>query len=139
MTVADGPIAAGGTDQTGVVDSRIFVSGSSSFDPDGGTLSYSWLFTDQPVGSSISLEDANSAEASFVPDFAGFYFVRLVVNDGRLDSEPDILLVQILSDPTGEGSGEGDDNEAPTLNLIGDRTVTEGDTLTFTVSRTDPG
>jgi hypothetical protein len=61
------------------------VSGSTSYDPDGDTITYAWTLT-KPVGSASTLTGATSVTASFTPDVAGTYTVSLVVNDGLLNS-----------------------------------------------------
>lgn len=86
------PIANAGSDRTATVGSGISITGSGS-DADGDTLSYSWTLTSQPNGSSVSLLGASNASARFTPDAVGDYTLRLVVNDGTVDSTPDSVIV----------------------------------------------
>jgi hypothetical protein len=93
-------------------------------DPDGGALTYS--ATGLPTGASFT--PATGAFA-WTPtyDQAGTYSgVRFTVSDGSLTDYEDIII-------TVTGT-----NRAPVLNAIGNRSVTEGQLLTFTIAATDP-
>lgn len=94
------PVAAlSPASQRSVVGAVIRVDGRSSYDPEGAALTYTWSFTQVPIGSeldntSFRLQDGGEA-ATFVPDVAGTYVVRLVVNDGQFDSNPAEALTSI--------------------------------------------
>lgn len=82
------PIANAGTDQSIQLGAAVQVDGSGSSDPDQypDPLSYTWSITSVPAGSTItsaSISNANIANASFIPDVAGVYLVRLDVSDGE--------------------------------------------------------
>lgn len=67
--------------------STVTVDASASFDPDSlpAPLSYSWSLVYVPNSSTLTGADivnANGAIATFVPDRAGRYVLRLDVNDG---------------------------------------------------------
>ena len=100
------------------------VSGS---DPDGDSLTYN--VENLPAGASF---DSNTGEFNWTPgyDQAGAYAnILFTVTDGGTpslsDSEPVTISV-------------GDVNRVPVLNSIGDKSVNEGDVLTFRVSGSDP-
>jgi len=94
VTVANrAPIADAGVDRTVDTGVTVVLDGSGSSDPDGDTLAYAWTIASAPAGSTAALADPNSARPSFVPDVAGAYVVRLVVNDGTLDSPADTTTV----------------------------------------------
>jgi hypothetical protein len=55
--------------------------GSGSSDPESDTLSYAWITTMQPVGSTATLTGANTDIPTLVPDLEGDYEVTLTVSD----------------------------------------------------------
>lgn len=71
-----------------IKDVLINLSGSSSTDPEGDTLTYLWSVTTRPTGSVAALSSTTSATPTFTPDVAGNYNIRLIVNDGALSSPP---------------------------------------------------
>jgi RHS repeat-associated protein len=87
------PTADAGTDQQARVGDRVQLDGTSSSDPEGDTLTYSWTLHTRPAGSVASLDDSGSATPSFRIDVAGTYVVELVVDDGSLSSDPDSARV----------------------------------------------
>lgn len=50
-----------------------------------------------PSGSTTLLSGAETATPSFVADLPGVYSVKLIVNDGLVDSDPDYVTVTALS------------------------------------------
>ena len=72
--------------------------GSDSYDPDGGTLSYSWSMTAQPAGSGVSLPGGSGPNRTgFYPDLAGTYTAQLVVtNDSGVSSAPCIAELEVV-------------------------------------------
>ncbi len=80
------PNAHAGSAQTVSAGSTVNLDGTGSRDPEGDTLTYSWVLVSRPAGSSASLSNALSARPSFVADVAGTYVASLVVSDGRLSS-----------------------------------------------------
>ena len=80
---ADGPyLVAVGADVT--------FDGSASFDPDGDSLTETWTADGGTVVDNLYTAG----------DFPGIYDVTLVVNDGTVDSAPDMTTV-VVYDPTG--------------------------------------
>ena len=82
------PIANAGADQALQLGAAVMLNGTASNDPDQypDALSYAWSITSVPAGSAItstSITNANMANASFIPDVAGVYLVRLDVSDGE--------------------------------------------------------
>src|SRR4030095_14059553 len=82
------PVANGGPDQTVLVDATVQLDGSKSHDVDGDTLTFRWAFTTVPTGSTATLVNPTLVNPTFVVDKPGTYVVRLMVNDGILDSVP---------------------------------------------------
>lgn len=122
------PIANAGADQTSPVGAEVILNGSSSSDPDGDALSYSWAFISRPDGSDISLENAKSATSSFTPDVIGHYTVELTVSDGHAEASARVNVNVTLESgvessilhvsPTGDDHDEGSVDEP--LETIGE-------------------
>lgn len=87
------PISNAGADQTVYVAQAVTLDGSGSTDPDGQSLRYTWSFVSRPAGSSATLSSPSTVRPVFTPDREGDYVVRLVVNDGIVDSAPDTVLI----------------------------------------------
>lgn len=56
---------------------------SSSFDPDGGDLTYQWKLIASPIGGSASFQNQGNGFASFTPTRAGAYGAELIVQDSQ--------------------------------------------------------
>lgn len=83
------PVADAGPDQTVTVGSTVMLNGSGSSDIDSPAdpLLFRWELVSKPDGSTAVLDDVNSITPSLVADQLGVYRVRLVVNDGLVDSD----------------------------------------------------
>ncbi|MGB3466423.1 MAG: PKD domain-containing protein, partial [Cyclobacteriaceae bacterium] len=75
------------------LDENVTLDGTSSFDSDGGDLSYSWSFTAIPTGSTASIANADQATASFTTDVAGNYVVTLTVSDGDDTATDEVTIL----------------------------------------------
>ena len=94
----------------------------SATDADGDDLSYS--AADLPTGATFSNQEFSWTPTS---DQTGSHTVTFTVSDGTLeDSETITITVSAVST-----------NQAPVLASIGDRSVAEGGSLSFTISATD--
>jgi hypothetical protein len=91
------PVADAGDNQSGIVGNVIYFDGSSSFDANGDSVTYSWTVVVKPEGSAAVLVNPYSATASIQPDEHGEYIVGLTVNDGLLGSLPDTAAVTVIS------------------------------------------
>jgi hypothetical protein len=100
------PVADAGAAVTQPADLAVQLNGSGSSDPDAGdTLTYKWSFYVVPAGSELTtrekpFSDNNTATATaptFNPDRVGTYVVQLVVNDGKVDSSPDNVVITITA------------------------------------------
>ncbi len=112
------PVAHAGLDQTILVSQQAFLDGTGSTDANGDALTYTWTLTTQPTGSTTTLDDPNSATPSFTVDQAGAYTIVLVVSDGLLSSEADVVIIAT-------------DNSAPVANAGPDHQVRAGTTVTL--------
>lgn len=70
---------------------------STSSDADKDPLTFKWTLK-AAAGSAAKLSDATSGKPTFTADKAGVYDVALIVNDGKIDSEPFGLAITV-SDP----------------------------------------
>lgn len=74
------PVAAvNGPSFVGAAGSAITLRGGGSYDPAGGTLIYGWVLDTRPVGSSATLSNSSTVNASFTPDVDGHYGATLTV------------------------------------------------------------
>lgn len=75
-----------GPDRKAVVGEQVTLDGRASSASDGRDVSYRWILN-APPGSQAVLDDTTSATPTFVPDVAGFYTARLVVDDDATTSD----------------------------------------------------
>lgn len=94
------PVANAGIYQSTNVGSTVNLDGSQSYDTNLDPLTYRWSFVSRPAGSNAVLTNANTVQASFTADVSGTFVVSLVVNDGRLDSDPSNIMVVATSNPS---------------------------------------
>ena len=94
------PVANAGPDQSVILGATVSLDGLAASDADSDPLSYTWSATVIPSGSSIAaLTDPTSTQPSFTPDVVGLYVIQLIVNDGKVDSDPDTATVTVDSRP----------------------------------------
>ena len=87
------PIARTDGDKSLEIGKAGQLDGTPSSDPDGDHLTYSWAIASAPKGSTARLANTTSAKPSFTPDIGGSYAVRLVVNDGKVDSAAELVTI----------------------------------------------
>ncbi|MBN1905891.1 MAG: hypothetical protein JW927_12420 [Deltaproteobacteria bacterium] len=107
------PTANAGADQTIKTNTAATLNGSSSSDADNDPITYSWTM-ESPEGSSASLTNPTSSEPYFTPDIDGVYTLTLIVNDGKVSSAPDTVVITAVS------------NFPPVANAGPDQTVSTG-------------
>ncbi len=129
------PVAEAGPAQNVTIPATVTLDGSGSFDPNGSALGYTWTFASRPTGSTATLNAPTTVNPTFSPDLPGQYLVRLVVNDGSLDSSPDTVLITASSDnsaPIANAGPAQDVEVGETATLDGSAsTDDDGDTLTY--------
>jgi hypothetical protein len=89
------PIANAGPDQQSVPGSVIVLDGGRSNDADDDALSFSWNLVSIPAESQTALLAADEVMPSLVPDLPGTYIAELVVNDGKTNSNPDSVVIEV--------------------------------------------
>ena len=118
------PVADAGQDQHVDLDSTVTLDGSHSTDIDGDHLAYAWAFLAKPQNSLAALFDpahpsdgtTNTPQPRFAIDLPGTYRIRLIVNDGQVNSAADIVIV-------------GTNNAKPVADAGKPQTVHVGDTV----------
>lgn len=113
-TANNPPVADAGSDQNVTTGSLVTLNGSGSLDPDGDTLSYLWTFQSKPSTSCCALSSATSVSPTFSADVDGIYTLRLVVNDGKTDSNIDRVTITATPSCTGNTppvADAGDDQD----------------------------
>ena len=109
------PVANAGPDQTVQAGVIVTLNGSGSNDVDGNPLTYQWTLITMPPGSTAKLSSPTIVMPTFVADRAGDYVVRLLVNDGKVNSTTDTVTI------TTTGG-----NTAPIANAGADQSVQAG-------------
>lgn len=117
------PIANAGADQSVLPGVAVTLNGSASTDPDGDSLGFRWLLRARPPGSAAQLDAPTAVMPQFVADADGRYEIDLVVNDGRIDSATDTVVVTTLPS-----------NSAPVANAGSDRDTVVGSTVVLDAS-----
>jgi len=127
------PVSDAGNDQAVLVNDTVQLDGSGSSDVDGDPLTFKWSLVSKPEGSNAMLYDTTVVKPIFDVDVAGSYTVKLIVNDGTVNSTPD--TVTISTENSAPVSDAGDDqaalvNDSLQLDGSGSSDV-DGDSLTF--------
>lgn len=139
VTIEEGqmPIANAGADVEVMEQESVSLDGSSSFDPMGRDLSYSWTLSSKPAASALTnVASPSQSQTSFVPDVAGIYLVSLVVSNGVSESTPDVTMVKVSSaDPQPPTANAGQDftaEDCTQIPLVGSNSFDpNGDVLTY--------
>jgi PKD repeat protein len=119
------PIAEAGGPYAGVRGTAIAFDGSSSADPDGNPLTFSWDFGDGTTGT--------GAQPTHVYTTMGTFLARLVVNDGARDSVADTAWVAISNRvPTAHPAGPYTGTRVQAVSFDGSLSSDpDGDPLTY--------
>lgn len=114
------PNADAGRDQEVKVKEKVFLDGGGSFDPDGDAFTFSWTFVSKPEGSKSELENPKTRTASFSPDVAGDYVIRLEVADAQSKATDEVKITVKRAA-----------NNAPKAKMGSDQSVNVGATVTL--------
>ena len=101
------PNAVAGANQTVGIGTLVTLNGTSSNDPDGDSLTYSWT---QTTGPTVTLSGADTSSASFtapsVTSDTLFRFNLAVTDPSGLNDSADVA-VTVTANATGSGGGGG--------------------------------
>jgi RHS repeat-associated protein len=130
------PLAIAGRDRNALANALVTFDGSASRDPNSGTtLTYNWSLASVPAGSTATLTSPTTVAPTFTPIVTGDYLVRLVVNDGVVDSAPATLLLRVASPNAGPNANAGGDQSVAQTELVTLNGTTSadpnGDSLTY--------
>lgn len=92
-TMNSPPLANAGGDQSVSLGTTAQLDGTNSLDVDGDSLTYTWSIVTAPIGSTATLSNPNDVKPSFKTDEPGAYLIRLIVNDGIVNSSPSTVTV----------------------------------------------
>ncbi|MEW6214430.1 MAG: PKD domain-containing protein, partial [Nitrospirota bacterium] len=115
------PVANAGPDQNVITGELVTLNGSESYDPEGAMITFLWSFLEVPSGSNItdtSLSDVTSVKPTFTPDVDGRYSLKLIVNDGELDSTPDEVVIIATTPNVAPNANAGPDQNVFTGTLV---------------------
>jgi hypothetical protein len=95
VAVNAAPTANAGPDANAVTGQSVTLDGSGSNDPNGDTITFSWIFVSVPITSNLT--DANivnptTPAPSFTPDVDGAYELQLTVSDGTLSDTDNVII-----------------------------------------------
>jgi len=92
------PVANAGIAKTGSIGTVVNLDGSASSDADGDTITYAWTIQSAPDSNSVTtLTNPTSAKPSFTPNVAGVYVLKLIVNDGKVNSAAHTVAVTVAA------------------------------------------
>ncbi len=128
------PVANAGADQSAFVGSIVGLDGGASHDVDGNTLSYRWSLVEKPAASSAVLIDDRLQQCRIAIDNPGHYVAQLIVNDGELDSEPNLVAIDTQNTKPVANAGPDQTNKIVGIPVELDGSLSsdvDGDTLTY--------
>jgi len=128
------PVANGGAGQSAFVGSTVGLDGGASHDVDGDALTDRWSLTEKPNDSSAVIIDDRLQQCRIVIDKPGHYVAQLIVNDGELDSEPDLVAIDTQNSKPVANAGADQVNKTVGIPVELDGSLSsdvDGDALTY--------
>lgn len=103
------PIANAGAGQNIVTGAMVTLDATASSDANGDRITYSWTLLSKPTGSLAALNSVILPKPTFIADINGMYTAQVVVNDGKIDSNPSIVTItaSALNIPPVANAGAG--------------------------------
>ncbi len=129
------PLANAGRDQNIAINSTVWLDGSNSSDAESQSLDYQWQFITKPSGSIAELVNANSVTPNFSIDLAGDYEIELLVDDGIVESQPDIVVITSTAENSTPVAHAGDDQNLKVDSIVqlngSNSSDADNDTISF--------
>ena len=93
------PVANAGVDRTVTTNATVTLGGSYTDANITDTISYKWYLKSRPAlsAATLTVPSATPDKPTFTPDVVGNYVFVLIVNDGKVDSEPAIVVINRAS------------------------------------------
>jgi len=91
------PVANAGPAQTVLIGATVTLTGAASTDANADKLTYKWVLTTKPTGSTASLSSTSAVSPTFNADVAGVFVASLIVNDGKVDSAFSTVPISAVS------------------------------------------
>lgn len=95
------PVANAGPAQTVLIGATVTLTGAASSDANADKLTYKWVLTTRPTGSTASLSSTSVVSPTFIANVAGVFVASLIVNDGKLDSAVSTVPISAVSTVSG--------------------------------------
>ena len=95
------PVANAGPAQTVLIGATVTLTGAASTDANADKLTYKWVLTTRPTGSTATLSSTSVVSPTFKADVAGVFVASLIVNDGKLDSAVSTVPISAVSTVSG--------------------------------------
>ena len=133
------PVANAGTDQQVAANTEVKLDGSKSSDPDGDTITYQWTLGTAPSGNTAALVNPTAQKPTFKPTLDGTYEMSLVVKDGTVSSQPDLVVITVGNavKPLANAGADQNGTVGTAVTLNGSQSSDpQGRTLTFAWSLT---
>jgi formylglycine-generating enzyme required for sulfatase activity len=102
------PVADAGEDRTVPLGLVVELDGRGSRDADGDILRYRWA---QVNGPEVRVSPINTPTTTFVPLEPGQYVFALFVDDGKVESSPAVVVIEVEESP--HATGETDSLDLP--------------------------
>jgi YD repeat-containing protein len=127
------PVANPGGDTSAPVGQAVTLSALDSSDEDGDPLTYRWQLLEKPTSSNAQLDTNSSLQTQFTIDRKGNYRIELIVNDGKVDSQP--AYVNVSTENSKPIAKAGDDQTVKVKQTAlldgGNSSDIDGDSLTY--------
>ena len=87
------PVANAGSDTSAPVGQSVTLNAINSSDEDGDNLTYRWQLLEKPANSAAQLTSGTALQTGLSIDRKGSYRIELIVNDGKVDSQPAYVTI----------------------------------------------